>query len=105
MSGLSDLGILLVLFTLAALLSVGFSAWAWIVGPAIKHLGRKWAEGKLSVYVEHRKLLDREYRRGVDDALEGRVHRKTVPPATLESGQAPDGALRDRFTITGRRLA
>lgn len=104
MSDLNTLWILLGGFMLAALVSVGFSAWAWIVGPAIKHLGRKWEEGKYQAYEAHRQSLQREYQRGVDDALDGRVRREPVTPAASKTSTGTATVPLGKFSITGREI-
>jgi len=45
MSDLDYVKIILGLVVLAGVLSVWFWIWAWIAGPAVRHLGKCWAQG------------------------------------------------------------
>jgi len=81
-----------------------FWLWAWALGPAVTRLGRNWEAGKLQAYEKHRQALEKEYRRGVDDALDGRVQRVPVTPATFKPDTGTATAPTPKYTLTGREI-
>jgi len=104
MSELTTLGILLIFAAFVALLSVWFSLGAWILGPAVRHLGTCWEEGKMQAQNKVEQLSKGAYQVGVEDALTGRVRRAPVTPATFKPNTGTGTAPTPKFSITGREI-
>jgi hypothetical protein len=119
MEGLSVLAIIGVLFGVAALLSVWFSLWAWIVGPAVRHLARCAAEGwavGLNRVRDQAAALPAARPLGInvrevspampEGGLTGQPARtiQTPAPAAAKDGTAVVPAAPQKFTITGRPI-
>jgi len=104
METIGILSILVIFAAFFAVLSVWFSLGAWIVGPAVKHLGQKWEEGKQQAKKSASEEIGRAYLRGVDDGVDGTIKRFGATPQPDEGNTAgPPGPPR-RHTITGREL-
>ena len=89
----------------AALFSLPlFWLWAWALGPAVKHLGQKWEEGKQQAKKSASEEIQAAYLRGINHALEGKIYLGPVtPPPDARLTAGPPGPPR-RHTITGREL-
>jgi hypothetical protein len=104
METIGILSILVIFAAFFAVLSVWFSLGAWIVGPAVKHLGQKWEEGKQQAKKSASEEIQAAYLRGINQALEGKIKLGPVTPQPDEGNTAgPPGPPR-RHTITGREL-
>ena len=104
METIGILSILVVFAGFLAVLSVWFSLGAWIVGPAVKHLGQKWEEGKQQAKKSASEDIQAAYLRGINQALEGKIKLGPVTPppdARLTAGAPVE---HKRHTITGREL-
>jgi len=104
MNELSVLRLLLMLFGLAAVLSVWFSVWAWIVGPAVRHLGKCWGQGLgqgLRKPEETTGPWAAMHKLGV---LPPRVPDEPVTPPILSRDTRTSTAPARKFTITGKEI-
>ncbi len=77
---------------------------AWALGPAVKHLGRKWEEGRQTAIQTMGEYGNREYLRGLDDGQADRARRIAAPVAPVQGNTPTDPNVKEQYSITGRRL-
>ena len=77
--------------------------WRW-ARTTWRHRGRWFAEGWYDVQHDRRQELQLEYRRGVEDAWEGRVIKAPTGQAPVTDRTPTDPDVGEKFTITGRRI-
>ena len=104
MSDLNWATAILALLALAGLLSVWFWIWAWIAGPAVRHLGKCWGQGLA------RGLANPEKATGPLTVMQkvGLLPPQVSPERTATPAPAPDEPAKveptPQYTITGRRI-
>ena len=98
--------LLATIFTLIMAPFIALQAYilVWILGPAIRRAGRRWEEGRYDVHHARREELNIEYKRGVEDAWEGRVIKAPTGQAPVTDRTPTDPDVGEKFTITGRRI-
>ena len=104
MSDLNVLTLLAGLLMLGALVSFWFYVWAWIMGPAVRHLGKCWAQGwvqGLGKPYQHTGPAATLEKVGLlPPRVEGPVHTETIEaPAPAKTQESTP-----QYTITGRRI-
>lgn len=73
--------VLLALVLVAPFLAVQLYLLAWIAGPAVRHLGKRWEEGRRAAAASAADEGAGWYSRGLQDAWSGKVRPAAVAPA------------------------
>lgn len=104
MGEVDSLKIILFFLVLAGFFSGGFWIWAWIAGPAVRHLGKCWEEGRQRAEDTHLRG-----RAGVGAVGAGMaapalpvIRDGTAAPLEVKIASAPEAPK--KFTITGREI-